>query len=99
MINKVVVTTSKEIVKLAENTIHFAINPTKGGIPARLAIKESINHFFIFFLLSSMVLTLNFIKKFSKIRTENQYKKENNKNNLVLMQIAIIIHPKLKTEE
>lgn len=88
------------IPRLSLKTIHFAKNPAKGGIPARLAIISTLTNLFLEILDKVLVVfsIFSLSKSITKI-TEIQYNIEKEKNKKVFNMILNIIHLKLKTEE
>lgn len=82
-----------------EKTPHFAINPIRGGIPAKLAIRVSTTQGLTLLAVSSMFSIFILMTKLRNIKSEAQYRRENRKKSFALTKIAISIHPKLNTDE
>jgi len=88
------------IVSNSFKTIHFAIKPISGGIPAKLATINKSRMFLIDLFSRSLTFFCFILFKISMItKTVTQYLKVYKKNRGVLMEIASSIHPRLNTDE
>jgi hypothetical protein len=79
---------------------HFAMNPVVGGRPAKVATIKITVHGLNLFEMSFVISFISiFLISIITRKTENQYNAVNVNNVFILINMANIIHPKLKIEE
>lgn len=93
------VTVRRPVFKFSVNTIHFAKNPSIGGIPARFPrIINIITLLELIFSIWVFIFNMFFIANMI-IKTEVQYIRQNKKKIFMLTIILTIIHLRLKIDE
>ena len=85
---------------ISEKTTHLAINPIKGGMPAKLMRTKNIIIFVVLPIPSSLkAFMLHLNKLFITKITDSQYIRQKIIKTFILTIIAAILHLILKTEE